>query len=64
MSTGQRRLIVWAGLFVVGVLLYLLLFDMAIRVFSLPQSTAEVAAFVGLLAYSITVAIIMQSRRR
>jgi len=64
MSTGLRRLAIYAMLLVIGVLLYVLKFVMAIQVFGLSSDTARWLAFGGLLVYSFVVAIIRGTRRR
>lgn len=63
MSQGLRRFIVYTGIFVLGVALYVMMVLMGIA-FGLSSDVARLLAFGGLAAYSLAIVIIVLTRRR
>jgi hypothetical protein len=63
MNQGLRRWLIYTGIFVLGVALYVVMVLIGIA-FSLPSDVARLLAFGGLAAYSLAVAIVIVSRRR
>ncbi len=58
-----RQLVVYAGIFVLGVALYVLMVLIGIA-FGLSSDVARLLAFGGLIAYFLAIVIVVQRRRR
>jgi hypothetical protein len=63
MNQGLRRWVIYTGIFVLGVALYVVMVLIGIA-FSLSSDVARLLAFGGLVAYSLAVAIAVLARRR
>jgi len=63
MSQGMRRFVVYTGIFVLGVALYVVMVLIGIA-FGLSSDVARLLAFGGLAAYSIAVVVVVLTRRR
>jgi hypothetical protein len=63
MSQGLRRFIVYTGIFVLGVALYVMMVLTGIA-FGLSSDAARLLAFGGLAAYSFAIVIVVLTRRR
>jgi hypothetical protein len=63
MNQGIRRFVVYTGIFVLGVALYVVMVLIGIA-FGLSSDVARLLAFGGLAAYSIAVAVVVLTRRR
>jgi hypothetical protein len=58
-----RRMVVYVGIFVLGVALFVLMTLIGIA-FGLPSDTAQWLAFGGLAVYSVVAVVIVRTRRR
>ncbi len=63
MNQDLRRWVVYTGIFVLGVALYVVMALLGIA-FGLSTDAARLLAFGGLAAYSLAVAIVVLRRRR
>jgi hypothetical protein len=63
MNQGIRRWVVYTGIFVLGVALYVVMVIIGVT-FGLNADIARLLAFGGLAAYSLAVAIVVLTRRR
>jgi len=63
MNQDLRRFVVYTGIFVLGVALYVVMALIGIA-FGLSSDVARLLAFGGLVAYSLAVAIAVLARRR
>ena len=62
--SNTRRLAIYAGALVLGVLFYVLITIVGIQVFSLSNDTARLLAFGALVVFSFVAAAFVQTRRR
>jgi hypothetical protein len=63
MNQGLRRWVIYTGIFVLGVALYVVMVLLG-TAFGFSSDVARLLAFAGLAAYSLAVAIVVLARRR
>jgi hypothetical protein len=63
MNQGLRRWLVYTGIFMLGVALYIVMVLIGVA-FDLSSDVARVLAFGGLAAYSLAIVIVVLTRRR
>jgi hypothetical protein len=63
MNQDLRRFVVYTGIFVIGVALYVVMVLIGIA-FGLSSDVARLLAFGGLAAYSLAIVIVVLRRRR